>query len=67
MLYTGIAKNPSDRFLLHLGGKGAKYTRINKPIKIVHLEKYDSRSDALKREAIIKKMSKKQKENLFLS
>ena len=66
-LYTGIAKNPDERFAQHLSGKGAKFTRINKPIKIVHLEKCDSRSEALKREAAIKRMSKKQKENLFLS
>lgn len=66
-LYTGIAVDPKKRFKMHSEGKGAKYTKANKPIKIVHLEKFESRSEALIREAQIKKMSKKEKENIFLS
>ena len=64
-LYTGIAKNPEERFELHKKGKGAKYTRSNKPIKIVYTEKFETRSEALKREAEIKKLTKQGKENLI--
>lgn len=63
-LYTGIAKDPEARFTLHINGQGAKYTRQNKPIKIVYVEEFESRSSALKREAQIKKMTKRKKEDL---
>lgn len=53
-LYTGISPDPEKRLQQHLSGKGAKYTRSHKPVKIVYQEKFDSRSEALKREAEIK-------------
>jgi len=65
-LYTGIAKNPEERFLLHKKGKGAKYTQRNKPIKIVYTEKLKNISEARKREIEIKKLSKTDKEALFM-
>ncbi len=67
MLYTGIARDVEARFLVHKGGKGAKFTRANRPIKIVHREEFSSRSEALRREAAIKKMTKAEKEKLFRS
>lgn len=60
-LYTGISNNPQQRFLDHRSGKGGKYTRAHKPIKIVYLEQVADRSMALKREAEIKGWSRKQK------
>lgn len=63
-LYTGIACDPEARFELHKEGKGAKYTQYNKPIKIVYTEKFKTRSEALKREAEIKKFSRSQKDDL---
>lgn len=60
-LYTGIAKNVEKRFQMHTKGKGAKYTKIHKPIRIVYTEKMANHSEALKREREIKKLSKKQK------
>jgi len=30
-LYCGISNRPQERFAVHLSGKGAKYTRLNKP------------------------------------
>ena len=64
-LYAGIAKDPEARFLLHKEGHGAKYTQRNKPVKIVYKEKFKTRSEALKREAEIKKLSREEKEKLF--
>jgi putative endonuclease len=65
-LYTGIARDPQKRFELHRKGKGAKYTQRNKPVKIVYTEKFKTRSEALKREAEIKKLTKKQKDELIV-
>lgn len=66
-LYTGITTNPDRRFQEHLTDKkkGAKYFRTDKPLKIVYLEKFSSKSNALKREIEIKKMSKTSKSSLL--
>jgi putative endonuclease len=60
-LYTGISTDPQKRFQAHLAGKGGHYTRAHKPIKIVYREKAGAHSDALKREAEIKRWSKTKK------
>lgn len=63
--YTGSTNNLEKRFRDHLNGKGARYTKIHKPIKVVFTEKFESKSEALKREAQIKKLTKKEKNNLI--
>ena len=57
-LYTGISNHPEQRFLDHKKGKGGKYTRLHKPLKIIYLEKVSSKSEALKRELQIKSWSR---------
>jgi putative endonuclease len=64
-LYTGTTNNVEARFALHLAGKGAKYTRSHKPVKIVYQEKLVSKSAALKREMEIKSWSKTKKLSLI--
>jgi putative endonuclease len=64
-LYTGITTNPEKRLLAHLNGTGGAYTRSHKPIGIVFLEKLQNKSQALKRESEIKKLSKNKKESLI--
>jgi putative endonuclease len=60
--YTGITTSVEKRFQEHKNGKtGAKFFKISPPKKIVFYEKAFSKSDALKKEAFIKKMSKKKK------
>ncbi|MDB2613851.1 GIY-YIG nuclease family protein [Chlamydiales bacterium] len=62
MLYTGITNDLKKRFEDHMSGKkGARFFRISKPLKIVYQEGYPNRSEASKREAEIKKMSRGQK------
>lgn len=63
-LYTGIAKDYKKRYLEHVRGKGAKYTRINKPVKIEKVFACENRSIASKIEIGIKKMKKEKKELL---
>jgi len=60
-LYTGITTDPTRRLKEHKAGKGGAYTRSHPPIKIVHLEKAESKSIALKRELEIKSWKKKEK------
>jgi len=59
--YTGYAKNVNARAKQHACGKGARYTRIHKPQKVVYIELLDSRAQAMKREKAIKKLSHQQK------
>ena len=65
--YTGITKNLDSRMRLHAKGKGARYTRIHRPNKIVYVETLESRADAMKREKAIKKMTHRQKTKLIKS
>lgn len=65
-LYTGIAVDVERRFLEHLSGiGGAKFFRSDPPEKLVYVEDCTDRSDASKREAHIKKLTRKQKEKLI--
>ena len=65
-LYTGITTDVKRRFCEHIGGgiKGAKYTKIHKPLCIEAAFEVADKSDALKLEARIKKLTKEAKENL---
>jgi len=63
-LYTGIAKDIEARFASHSSGKGAAYTRLRRPVAVVYREGGLSRSQALVREAGIKRLSKASKERL---
>ncbi|OGG25749.1 hypothetical protein A2960_05380 [Candidatus Gottesmanbacteria bacterium RIFCSPLOWO2_01_FULL_39_12b] len=60
-LYTGITKDPKQRFLEHINGKGGRYTRSHKPVKIVYKEESSTKSEALKREKQIKGWSRLEK------
>jgi putative endonuclease len=60
-LYTGITNDPQKRFKEHVSGKGGRYTRSHRPVKIVYLERSSNRSKALKREAQIKRMKRSDK------
>lgn len=66
-LYTGITNNIEARLKSHRNRKGAKYLRSFVSIELVYKELVDSKSEALKREIEIKKMSKRNKENLVNS
>ena len=68
-LYCGITNNIEKRLKQHKGEiiGGAKYTRSHWPCKLVYKEKSANRSKALQREAIIKKMSKVEKQTLINS
>ncbi|MBS7632196.1 GIY-YIG nuclease family protein [Candidatus Bathyarchaeota archaeon] len=65
--YTGCTKNVDLRFMLHMSGRGARYTRMHKPRKLVYVEEMKSRSDAMKREKVLKRLSHSQKVQLAKS
>lgn len=65
--YCGYTDDLNRRFEAHLNGTGAKYTRAHKPVKIVYHKEFCSKSEALKEEYRIKKLSRRQKEYLVKS
>ena len=60
-LYTGWTTDIEKRLKAHNSGKGAKYTKSRKPVELVYKEEFDNKSDALRREAAIKSLTRKQK------
>jgi putative endonuclease len=59
--YTGYTRNLDMRMRLHKKGKGARYTRMHRPERLVHVEEFRSRAEAMKRERKIKKLNHHQK------
>ena len=63
--YIGITTNVERRYNEHLSGKGAKYTRANKPLRIISYHPYPSRSEATIAESFAKKLARSQKLAFF--
>lgn len=57
-LYSGITNDLAARFDKHSKGKGAAFTRMNKPMRFVACREYPSRSVAAKAEALLKKQDR---------
>ena len=64
-LYTGITDNLVRRLTQHREGKGAKYTRGRAPLTLHHVERFETKGDALRREAEIKRLPTTQKRLLI--
>ncbi|MBM2659723.1 GIY-YIG nuclease family protein [Staphylococcus pseudoxylosus] len=64
-LYTGYAKDVTQRIAKHNNGQGAKYTKIRRPVQLVYQEMFDTKSEALKREYEIKRYTRQQKLELI--
>src|SRR5262245_5646544 len=56
VLYTGIAKDVKARFAAHAAGKGAKFTRANRPVAILARARLRTRSEALRAEYALKQL-----------
>jgi len=64
-LYTGITNNLERRIKDHNGGNGSKFTKYRFPVRLLYTQKASSRSGALKREAQIKRLTKRGKLELI--
>jgi putative endonuclease len=64
-LYCGWTNHLEHRIKAHNEGKGAKYTKTRRPVSLAYYEEFDTKQEAMKREAAIKKMSRKDKLSLF--
>jgi putative endonuclease len=63
-IYTGWTFDVTQRVRAHQDGRGARYTRIRRPVELVYQERLSSRRAAMRREIEIKKMSRVRKQKL---
>jgi putative endonuclease len=63
--YTGWAVDPERRVAIHNKGRGARYTRTRRPVRLVYVESQPDISTALKRERAIKRMTREGKRKLI--
>ena len=63
--YTGITTDVERRFEQHRDGTGAKFFNGRQPVAIVYREDGHDRSSASRREAEIKKLSRREKAELI--
>ena len=62
--YTGWTTDPPRREKQHNAGRGARYTRDRRPVKLVYVEELPDRTAAMKRELAIKAMKRARKKML---
>lgn len=66
-LYAGITTDLERRINEHnRGSRAASYTRSRRPVELVYYERMNTRSEAARREAEIKKMEKRYKEIMIV-
>lgn len=65
--YTGYAVDLDKRLQQHQAGIACKYTRGRRPVALVYWEECENKSQAMSREAQIKKLQRNQKEKLIKS
>jgi putative endonuclease len=63
--YTGISNNVEARINTHNASKGAKYTKSRLPVTLVFQEITFNKSESLRREIEIKKLTRKKKRELI--
>jgi putative endonuclease len=64
-LYTGWTVNVEQRVKVHNAGRGARYTRMHSPVKLVYFEELSDRVAAQKRELEIKRWPREKKLKLI--
>ncbi|RSJ03692.1 MULTISPECIES: GIY-YIG nuclease family protein [Streptococcus] len=64
--YTGYTTDVKKRLAVHNSGKGAKYTRARLPVKLIYVEGFARKEEAMSAEALLKRKKRPQKER-FLS
>lgn len=64
-LYCGISNRPQARFAAHTAGKGAKYTRIRKPVAMRLVYENITHPQAVRLEAQVKKLAAARKRELW--
>lgn len=64
-LYCGWTNDLDKRVRTHNSGQGAKYTKPRRPVTLVYYEEFETKEEAMRREWEIKRLTRKQKEQLI--
>lgn len=64
-LYTGWTNDLEHRLAAHNAGTGSKYTRARRPVSLVYWEEHETKQEAMKREAFIKRMTHTEKAEMI--
>jgi len=62
--YTGWTTDPVRRTKMHNLGRGARYTRSRRPVRLIYLEEAADRSTALQREYRLRRLPREEKARL---
>ena len=63
--YCGYTIDLEARIKVHNEGKGAKYTKKRRPLKLIYSEEFTTKSQAMKREYELEQLTRRQKEDLI--
>lgn len=63
--YGGYTIDPIRRLAQHNDGKGAKYTRMKAPVKMIYKAEFDNKTAAMRAEYAFKQMSRQKKEQFL--
>lgn len=63
--YIGISPSPQERFAAHCAGKGAAFTRANRPLQLAAVVWFESRSAAASMEVRLKALARPLKLDWF--
>ena len=64
-LYCGWTNDLEKRVKAHNSGQGAKYTKPRRPVVLVYYETFQTKEEAMRREAAIKRMTRAEKKRLI--
>jgi putative endonuclease len=64
-LYTGWTNDLDKRIAAHNAGKGAKYTKTRRPVRLIYYETFETKQEAMSREYHLKQLTRAQKEALI--
>lgn len=64
-LYCGWTNHLKERVAAHNSGKGAKYTKSRRPVELVYYEEFETKEEAMRREAQIKRLERAEKLELI--
>ena len=63
-LYCGWTNDLEKRVKAHNSGRGAKYTKPRRPVRLVWYETFETKEEAMSREVKVKQLSRNQKDEL---
>lgn len=66
-LYTGYTTDVNKRLETHNSGKGAKYTKARLPVKLLYVEAFNSKQEAMSAEALFKKRKSRAQKLAYIS